>query len=115
MLLYLHPDPGGRRRRGADDDPPTALKVVESFFGKRKETIREDIELLREHNDAVDRRRERRRVAAPIVRSIRLPHRWRRARSTGAERVFGDAPPRSRSIRRASSRGMRPTSSVWFR
>ncbi len=58
VLLYLHPDPGGRRGAHADDDPATALKVVESFFGKRKETIREDIELLREHNDAVDRRRD---------------------------------------------------------
>ena len=56
--LYLHPDPGARREPHADDDPTSALKVVQSFFGKRKETIREDIELLRQHNDAADRRRE---------------------------------------------------------
>ena len=58
VLLYLHPDPGARREPHADDDPTSALKVVQSFFGKRKETIREDIELLRQHNDAADRRRE---------------------------------------------------------
>ena len=57
VLLYLHPDPGGRLGPGAGGDPATALEVVQSFFGKRKETIREDIELLRSHNDAVERRR----------------------------------------------------------
>jgi len=58
VLLYLHPDPGGRRGPSAGRDPTTALQVVQSFFGKRKETIREDIELLRSHNDAVERRRD---------------------------------------------------------
>ena len=58
MLLYLHPDPGGHHGSTAAEDPSSALKVVQSFFGKRKETIREDIELLRLHNDAVGRRRE---------------------------------------------------------
>jgi Protein of unknown function (DUF3376)/Patatin-like phospholipase len=58
VLLYLHPDPGVRHTATAAADPRTALDVVQSFVGKRKETIREDIELLRLHNDAVDRRRE---------------------------------------------------------
>ncbi len=58
VLLYLHPDPGGRRGPSAGKDPTTAVQVVQSFFGKRKETIREDIELLRSHNDAVERRRD---------------------------------------------------------
>ena len=58
VLLYLHPDPGGRRGPSADHDPTSALHVVQSFLSKRKETIREDIELLRSHNDAVERRRD---------------------------------------------------------
>jgi hypothetical protein len=58
VLLYLHPDPGGRRGPSAGRDPTTALQVVQSFLGKRKESIREDIELLRSHNDAVERRRD---------------------------------------------------------
>ena len=83
--LYLHPDPGGRRGPSAGRDPTTALQVVQSFFGKRKETIREDIELLRSHNDAVERRRDegdsllksfRIRSTASTIASGR---RWRRA------------------------------------
>ncbi|HEY0519419.1 MAG TPA: DUF3376 domain-containing protein [Ilumatobacteraceae bacterium] len=67
VLLYLHPDPGGRRGASAHADPDTALEVVRSFFGKRKETIREDIELLRLHNDSVDRRGEE---AEALLRSF---------------------------------------------
>ncbi len=70
VLLYLHPDPGGRRGAGAEQDPTTALEVVRTFFGKRKETIREDIELLRLHNDAVDRRREE---GEALLRSFARP------------------------------------------
>jgi predicted acylesterase/phospholipase RssA len=53
VLLYLHPDPSGPV---ATMVPRTALAVVQAFRGKRSESIREDIELLRQHNDAVDRR-----------------------------------------------------------
>ncbi|MEP7112579.1 MAG: DUF3376 domain-containing protein, partial [Ilumatobacteraceae bacterium] len=70
VLLYLHPDPGVRHTATAAADPRTALNVVQSFFGKRKETIREDIELLRLHNDAVDRRREE---AEALLRSFAGP------------------------------------------
>ncbi len=58
VLLYLHPDPGGdgSAPSGAPTEPNTVLKVARSFSGKRSETIREDIELLRHHNDAVARR-----------------------------------------------------------
>ena len=56
VLLYLHPDPGGEG--AAQPDPRNALGVVQSFFGKRAETIRDDIELLRAHNDAVARRND---------------------------------------------------------
>jgi len=63
VLLYLHPDPGGRLGAPAisdsgTGDPKTALQVVRLFLGKRRESIREDIELLRSHNDAVERRRD---------------------------------------------------------
>jgi hypothetical protein len=57
VLLYLHPDPGGRHV-AATGDPATGLQVVRLFLGKRRESIREDIELLRSHNDAVERRRD---------------------------------------------------------
>ncbi len=56
VLLYLHPDPGGPDR-GAPDDPDSVVGVVGSFSGKRAESIREDIEVLRAHNDGVERRR----------------------------------------------------------
>jgi patatin-related protein len=52
VLLYLHPDP----TIVVGVDPPTALATVKAFFGKRKETVREDIELLRAHNAAAQRR-----------------------------------------------------------
>ena len=71
VLLYLHPDPGGRRGSSAGRDPTTALQVVQSFFGKRKETIREDIELLRSHNDAVERRRDE---GDSLLKSFADPH-----------------------------------------
>lgn len=54
-LLYLHPDPGGQ---GTTARPASVWQVVGSFFGKRSESIREDIELLRSHNSSVARRRE---------------------------------------------------------
>ena len=53
VLLYLHPDPGGFETAGP---PANVLDVVRSFFGKRKETVREDIEVLRQHNEGVRRR-----------------------------------------------------------
>ena len=71
VLLYLHPDPGARRGPSAGRDPATALQVVQSFFGKRKETIREDIELLRSHNDAVERRRDE---GDSLLKSFADPH-----------------------------------------
>lgn len=71
VLLYLHPDPGGdtvididtdtntdtkKKAKKTKSPPDSFLGVVMSFGGKRAEAIREDIELLRRHNDAVDRR-----------------------------------------------------------
>ncbi len=53
VLVYLHPDPGDPP---APTDPQTALGVAKAFGGKRSETIREDIEVLRAHNDRVARR-----------------------------------------------------------
>jgi predicted acylesterase/phospholipase RssA len=53
VLLYLHPDPGGF---STDGPPKNVLDVVRAFFGKRKETVREDIDVLRQHNEAVRRR-----------------------------------------------------------
>ncbi|MBI4933575.1 MAG: DUF3376 domain-containing protein [Actinobacteria bacterium] len=69
VLLYLHPDPGGDGSApGAPPaDPDTVVKVARSFSGKRSETIREDIELLRHHNDAVARRDAQARVALERV------------------------------------------------
>ncbi len=61
VLLYLHPDPGGGGGPPAPD-PSNVIQVVRSFSGKRAETIREDIELLRTHNDAVRRRDTQARV-----------------------------------------------------
>ncbi len=49
VLLYLHPDPSIRDERS---NPKSALGVVGRFSSKRKENIREDIDLLREHNAA---------------------------------------------------------------
>jgi predicted acylesterase/phospholipase RssA len=49
VLLYLHPDPSIRGERSS---PRSALGVVGRFSSKRKENIREDIDLLREHNAA---------------------------------------------------------------
>ena len=54
VLLYLHPDPSHRTGVGAE--PRTAIAVGRSVLGKRSETLREDIDLLREHNAAVARR-----------------------------------------------------------
>ncbi len=57
VLLYLHPDPGAAPEPGKQlKDPATAIEVAQSFSGKRSETIREDIELLRDHNANVARR-----------------------------------------------------------
>ena len=67
VLLYLHPDPGGAV---ASTDPANATAVVRSFFGKRSESIREDIELLRSHNDAVARRDTEARA---ILETLLLP------------------------------------------
>ncbi len=60
VLLYLHPDPGGGGPPAPD--PSNVIQVARSFSGKRSETIREDIELLRTHNDAVRRRDTQARV-----------------------------------------------------
>ncbi len=57
VLLYLHPDPGAAPKPGKQiENPKTAIEVAQSFSGKRSETIREDIELLRDHNANVARR-----------------------------------------------------------
>jgi predicted acylesterase/phospholipase RssA len=53
VLMYLHPDPSSAAPAGP---PRTALAVVQAFRGKGKESVREDIELLRQHNDSVERR-----------------------------------------------------------
>ncbi len=55
VLLYLHPDPGGA---GTEELPETMLGVITSFGGRRSETVREDMELLRAHNAGVLRRRD---------------------------------------------------------
>ena len=54
VLLYLHPDPSV-----VDDlspEPATAIAVGRALLGKRNESLREDIDLLRAHNAAVERR-----------------------------------------------------------
>ena len=56
VLLYLHPDPGGDGNDAVEPDPTTAVQVVLAMTGKNSESISADIELLREHNDAVNRR-----------------------------------------------------------
>jgi predicted acylesterase/phospholipase RssA len=65
VLLYLHPDPGGF---GPAEPPANMVEVVRSFFGKRKETIREDIDVLRLHNEGVQRRSA---AAAAILAKLR--------------------------------------------
>jgi predicted acylesterase/phospholipase RssA len=67
VLLYLHPDPGSDGTGAPPPEPNTVVKVARSFSGKRAETIREDIELLRTHNDAVARRDAQARVALERV------------------------------------------------
>lgn len=55
VLVYLHPDPSER----VTTRPATALNVIRSFVGKRKESLREDIDELRAHNEiAVEQRRK---------------------------------------------------------
>ena len=54
VLLYLHPDPSVVVDRPAE--PTTAIAVGRTLFGKRSESLREDIDLLRAHNAAVERR-----------------------------------------------------------
>jgi hypothetical protein len=49
VLLYLHPDPSVRDERAR---PGGLVGVVKRFGSKRKESIRDDIDLLREHNAA---------------------------------------------------------------
>lgn len=83
VLLYLHPDPGGR----CVPDPtpkPNALRVVRSFFGKRSESLREDIDLLRSHNEAVVDRRSMTRV---VLESLPT--------SAGATSAVPSDPPRT--------------------
>lgn len=67
VLLYLHPDPSGPP---SAEVPRTARAVVQAFRGKRSESIREDIELLRQHNDAVDRRSG---AATALLRGLLAP------------------------------------------
>ena len=54
VLLYLHPDPSAVDDRSPE--PATAIAVGRALFGKRNESLREDIDLLRAHNAAVERR-----------------------------------------------------------
>ena len=54
VLLYLHPDPSVVVDH--PDEPTTAIDVGRTLFGKRSESLREDIDLLRAHNAAVERR-----------------------------------------------------------
>jgi patatin-related protein len=67
VLMYLHPDPGGSPHVGPVPEPTNAIDVARSAIGKRAETIREDIELLRTHNDAVRRRDAQARIALQRV------------------------------------------------
>lgn len=56
VLVYLHPDPTAPKPSRGNRTSTSARTVVAAFFGKRGETLREDIDLLRAHNAAVDRR-----------------------------------------------------------
>ena len=67
VVMYLHPDPGGAPGDGPAPEPNNAIRVALSAVGKRAETIREDIELLRQHNDAVRRRDAQARLALERV------------------------------------------------
>jgi predicted acylesterase/phospholipase RssA len=63
VVMYLHPDPGGSSTDRPAPEPSNAIRVALAAVGKRAETIREDVELLRQHNDAVRRRDAQARIA----------------------------------------------------